>query len=350
SIVPHREAPGCSAVASHSHFQQTPIQYFAYFFSCVRNPSNFPDKLVESSGGFFYSLFSKIPRSFPDNKLSVPLLNINIPAPWGLSSGWADSYEKLIQIRKIGAGIVISKTITINPLKGNPYPRIVRDKKNKWLINSMGLPNQGLKKWLSWLSSYENLPNGIFLSIKGHSIKEWDLLIKKLSPFTSLLELNLSCPNVKDGIMDMDKTVILINRIAKKFPKVNFSIKISSEYHINQILRLLDNIHGVKNNIKGLSLFNTYPVVHNRLGIKNKQGGLSGPILFPKLTRFLKEIRQEYNFNKLLLFATGGIENGEQAINIWQNYQAFPLCLTAFLTQGPFIFNNWAKVFSNRKI
>ncbi|OLS19363.1 MAG: Dihydroorotate dehydrogenase B (NAD(+)), catalytic subunit [Candidatus Heimdallarchaeota archaeon LC_3] len=303
--------------------------------------SKLPDRLIEYSGGSFYNIMGKLFPQKHSQNMYIEKLDTYISYPWGLASGWADSYIKMLSIKKLGAGIVFGKTITFLPKKGNPYPRLVRDPKKKWLINSMGLPNYGLIQWIRWLKKNGKLPFGCFLSVKGDTGYEWKVMINSLSQYTDLIELNVSCPNVSIGILDKDKTIRLIKSILRSTKNTNISLKISSEYSTDQILDLLKSLDIENDNISGISLFNTYPIEHQRLGNKQKIGGLSGPILYPKLLKTVKLIRESYSYNDLLIFAMGGIDDIQKIKNLWDNFRAFPLILTAFLTEGPFIFKNF---------
>ncbi|MHA1983620.1 MAG: hypothetical protein ACW967_04630 [Candidatus Hodarchaeales archaeon] len=303
--------------------------------------SKLPDKLLETSGGPFYSLYSKLFSVKTNSSIFLPKLNTHITYPWGLASGWADNLQKINAIKALGAGIIFGKTITINPRKGNPYPRLVRDPKKAWFINSMGLPNSGLLKWVSWLKKSGKLPQGCYLSVKGDTNHDWKILINKLGKYTDLIELNVSCPNVSKGILDKKKTQGLIKDILSSTTNSNFTIKFSAEYSSTQIIDLLKSVIQSGSRIVGVSLFNTYPVTHQRLGNTEKRGGLSGPILNKKLIDTVSEIRKYYSYNDLLIFATGGIDSIDRVKLLWQKYRSFPLVMTSFITEGPNIFKNF---------
>ena len=305
-----------------------------------------PDQVVEWSGGPFYHWLSKL---FPFSaEYPIEVGGFKVSAPWGLASGWADSYKKLIAIKHIGAGIVFTKTVTLTALKGNKFPRLVRDSKRNWLINSMGLPNPGLGQWLYWMDKYRSLPEGCFFSVKGNTIEEWVTLIRFLAPYSPLIELNFSCPNIAHGIIDIKETVSVIRKIREKIsqPDVSLALKISSEYSSKQIISLLSECFEGEPLIDAVTLFNTYPIIHQKLGNPQKRGGLSGKVLYNRLNKTLTDVRKQFSSDKLPIFATGGITTGEEAKQIWNTYKAFPLTMTAFLTEGPFIFRNWARSFT----
>ena len=244
-------------------------------------------------------------------------------------------------ISSLGAGAVVSKTITFQPKKGNPFPRFVRWKDN--IINSMGLPNPGLNWWMRELKGQKNIPEHFIFSIKGNNIQEWRSLTKGIGRFTNTLELNFSCPNVEEGIIDIPTTISLLKGIRKEAKNIKLFLKISPEYSIATVIDLIKETKE-QNLIDGVTCFNTYPVQYDYLGNPLKVGGLSGIPLQHKLLTTIKEIRKNYsNSSELPVFGLGGIWTLQNALNLYKNYDVFPFVLTAFLIQGPFLFRNWYK-------
>ena len=114
-----------------------------------------PERIVELSGGpLIFGLSKLFSSSEFDTIHSIKYIDKKFTAPWGLSSGWADSLAKMQAVNNLGAGVVISKTITLHKRLGNPYPRIIRSKNA--MINSMGLPNKGLGGWYNELKNANN--------------------------------------------------------------------------------------------------------------------------------------------------------------------------------------------------
>lgn len=297
-----------------------------------------PEVLVEKSGGPLIVSLSYLSTKFEPNETDISYANMHLKAPWGLSSGWADSFTKMKAVSRLGAGLVISKTITYKPRKGNLRPRIIRLKNG--MINSMGLPNKGLIKWFEELKRAKTVPNHYIFSVKGDNIQEWKALISKISIFTDNIELNFSCPNVANGVMDLKNTEKMLSSIRKINSKVNLFLKLSPQYSDKELLKLISIIHE-KELVNGISLFNTIPTQHHHLGNPSKIGGYSGPLLYNRLTNILTKIRSYSDLTDLPILAMGGISSLEEAKAIWEKYNAVPLIFTAFLQQGPFIFRNW---------
>ncbi|MCY3410041.1 MAG: hypothetical protein INQ03_00260 [Candidatus Heimdallarchaeota archaeon] len=306
------------------------MNLYSFFYKNIISYS--PESLVEKMGGPFTAISAK----FAPQIISIPfkIKNIEFQNPVGMSSGWADTPQKVANIHKLGAGVVIAKTLTSAPRKGNKRPRLIRG--DMQLINSMGLPNKGVE-W--WKSNFTKGNHPAIHSIRGESIPDWELLIEVLENITDIFEFNFSCPNLHAGVMDLNASRKIVKDIASITTKPVF-LKLSPEYSIKDNLSFIGS---VDSDIAGISLINTIPVQNEKLGNPMKRGGLSGKPVHDTLLEFLHHIRVEYpRFSELPIFAMGGIMNPQQAWNVLNNFQALPLNLSAFLIKGPGIFNSFA--------
>ncbi len=253
--------------------------------------------------------------------------------PVGLSSGWADSIEKMFIAHKLGARFVTSKTITLHPRRGNPRPRIIRGE--QFLINSMGLPNPGVKSWIHSLRS--SLPTFPWIqSIFGHTTEEYILLIELLEPFVEVFELNFSCPNTEHDLPDIETAITQIRDITSITNKPVF-VKLSPSNTPKGNRRIAEK---ARENIEGLVLINTVPIKHRGLGNPAKQGGVSGSVIFPELLRHLREVRSVFpTYDDLPIIATGGINSPQRAFLVKKQYDSIVSTITGFLQEGPRIFN-----------
>ncbi|MHA2250531.1 MAG: dihydroorotate dehydrogenase [Candidatus Kariarchaeaceae archaeon] len=287
-----------------------------------------PDLIIEKTGLPFMQLISLLRKQ---NKIKLPVRigNIQFSNPIGIPSGWADTPEKVNILHNLGAGIIETKTITPSYRKGNPYPRIIRSQNS--IINSQGLPNKGLEWWTKNIKKIKHRP--IIVSVHGETLKEWEILLNQLDSTADIVELNFSCPNIAGGIMDLKASKELIRSISS-MSTTKIWLKISPKYTPDENTKLIES---VREDIDGVSAINTVPIIHPKLGNPTKKGGLSGKAIYPKLNLQLKSIRNVYpNHSDLPIFASGGIMQVENAWEIFTNYQAFPLSLTAFLMNGPF--------------
>src|SRR3990172_8889233 len=133
----------------------------------------------------------------PGRKLGLPLANPVMTASGTFASGL--EYQKVFDIQRLGA--IVSKAVTLRPRRGNVQPRIAETAAG--MINSIGLQNIGLRAilrdvapvWASW-----RLP--VIVNIAGESVGDYAELASRLdgAPGVSGLELNISCPNVEDGL------------------------------------------------------------------------------------------------------------------------------------------------------
>ncbi len=203
------------------------------------------------------------------------------------------------------------------------------------IINSIGGKNMGLEKWKKTLPKVlKQVP--LILNVRGESIEEIQKLVDELSPIIKdrgILEINFSCPNDAQGVLDLEEGISWIQSI-KNSMNVPLFVKLSPEYSENELMRFVEE---TRSNISGITIFNTIPVSGALL--KKKQAGLSGSLLYPYLVKYLKKLREIYpTFDDLPIIATGGINNGKKAWEMLHEYHALPALLTAFLSRGPSVF------------
>ncbi len=298
--------------------------------------SKMPEQVVEVMGEPFYRAYSAfLGKRLPTHTFNVEQFEFSNPI--GIPSGWADTPGKANLLANINLGVIVLKTITVHPQRGNPYPRIIR--KGKSLINSMGLPNKGLQWWKENIDDVKVNPK--ILSVKGNTLSEWKQLIDAFSNKVDILELNFSCPNVSKGVMDIDNSIKLLKEISK-ISNRRYWLKLSPEHTAEQNLELVQKL---RSDILGVTLINTLPVKNPKLGNKLGVGGFSGPEIYPLLIQQLTVFREYYrNFNDLPIFATGGVDSSNY-LNILKNFKSVPLMLTSFLTQGLGVYGSTLSTF-----
>ncbi len=292
-----------------------------------------PESIVEKSGGYFFEILSKFsssPKLNAKNPLFIGDLRIDLPV--GLSAGWADTVQKMVNIYELGAGFVTSKTITLHPRKGNPRPRIIRGP--NYLINSMGLPNPGVLRWKKQLIDHP--PNFPWIqSIYGENFEEYAKIIEHLESHVHVFEINFSCPNLAHDIPDIPLAVKQIKEISS-ITKKPIIVKLSPQNTPKGNLEIIKKTHGY---ITGVTLINTVPVPAQTLGNPRKRGGLSGSIVFNELIRHLEIVRKYFpSQEELIIIATGGIDSEEKAYFIASKFDVAISTLTGFLMKGPKIF------------
>ncbi len=228
--------------------------------------------------------------------------------------GWGREYADYLDLNKLGA--IVTKSITLLPREGNPAPRIVETAAG--MLNSIGLQNEGIdhfiKEDLPFLAKFDT---PAIVNIAGESVEEYAELAKRLSKETTIkgIEVNISCPNVKQGGMTfgvdpaLTKQVIAAVRkattqpvIAKLTPNVT-DITVIAKAAVEagaDALSLINTLVGMAIDIE---------TGGSRLG--RQTGGLSGPAIKPVAVRMVYEVSRAV---KVPVIGIGGIMNGSDAV------------------------------------
>lgn len=245
-------------------------------------------------------------------KLKVKLGKIELKTPIIMASGtFGYGIEKIdfIDYKKIGA--ITTKTITYNPWKGNPQPRIYET--DSGMINSIGLQNPGVFYFVkNILPELKKKETEIFVSITGRNEKEFIEIVKVLSKYKiSAIELNLSCPNFEKGkkmisqdpeltyrIVNIIKNQTDIPLIVKLSPNVSDikEIAISAEKAGADIFSMINTVQGLRIDFKKMKIID---------------GGLSGPAIKPV---GLKCVYETYKVVNIPIIGIGGIVKWEDAL------------------------------------
>jgi len=250
-------------------------------------------------------------------ELNINIAGIMMKNPVMVASGTFGSgkdYEDFVNIGDIGA--IIAKSITIKPREGNPPPRICETPAG--MLNTIGLQNAGidafLKDDLPYLAKFK-VP--VIVNIAGESIDEYSQLAKKLNgiPGIAGIEVNISCPNVKQGGMqfgvDPKLTADVISAV-KKATKLPVIAKLSPNVTDIKLIAKAAESAGAD----AISAINT--VLGMAIDINSRRprlsmivGGLSGPAIKPVAVRMVHEI---YKTVKVPVIGIGGIMETDDAI------------------------------------
>ncbi|HHV94931.1 MAG TPA: dihydroorotate dehydrogenase [Clostridiaceae bacterium] len=254
-----------------------------------------------------------------DSLLKVEIAGIKLKNPVIAASGtfgFGREYSEFIDLNKLG-GISV-KGLTLKPREGNKPPRIAETPAG--ILNSIGLQNPGvdafIKDELPFLKQFDT---AIIANIAGNTIEEYCELAEKLSDTDiDAFELNVSCPNVKEGCVAFGNTVEGISKITKQVKK--YCKK-------PLIVKLTPNVTDIKeiamaaeaNGADAISLINTILGmaidIHKRRPIlANNFGGLSGPAVKPIAVRMTYEVASVV---KIPVIGMGGITSGDDAIEFF---------------------------------
>lgn len=248
--------------------------------------------------------------------LSVDIAGVKMKNPVTVASGTFGSgreYREFIDLSELGA--VTIKGVSSNAWNGNDAPRIAETYGG--MLNSVGLQNPGvkfIKKFeIPFLKQYDTK---IIVNVCGHTVQEYCDVVESLyDEDIDLLELNISCPNVKEGGISFGTNPVKVEEVVcevKKHAKQPLIIKLSPNVtDITEIARA-----AVSGGADALSLINTLLGmkidIHKRKPIlANKMGGLSGPAIKPIAVRMVYQVAQSVN---VPIIGMGGIMTGEDAI------------------------------------
>ena len=228
--------------------------------------------------------------------------------------GYGTEYQSLVDIQRIGA--ICSKGITVRPRAGNPPPRIAETPAG--MLNAIGLQNVGLRGvvvekapiWERW-----SVP--VIANISGESIPEFEELAGTLDgvPGIAGLEVNISCPNIRDGgrlFADDAGSAAAVTRACRAVSTLPLMVKLSP--NVGNIVEIALAVEAA--GADALSVANTLlgmliDVDRRRPYLANRTGGLSGPAVRPVIVRMVYQITQAVS---IPVVGVGGVTCTEDAL------------------------------------
>ncbi len=248
------------------------------------------------------------------NVCGVEFKNPVIPASG--TYGYGREYECLYPLSKLG-GISVKGT-TLKPRQGNQGPRVAETPAG--MLNSVGLQNGGAEKFLNYeLPNLLTKDTRIIANIAGASIAECAELASLINPSAvDMVELNISCPNVKQGGAafgtDCNVAAAVTAAVKKELPDKPLMVKLSP--NVTSITDIAKAVEAA--GADALSLINTLlgmriDIKTRRPILRNNVGGLSGPAVFPVAVRM---VWQTANAVKIPVIGMGGISTWEDAVEM----------------------------------
>lgn len=250
--------------------------------------------------------------------LNVSLCGVDFKNPVIPASGvfgYGREYEELFPLSKLGG--IATKGTTITKRNGNPAPRIAETPSG--MLNSVGLQNPGIDYFIE-----HELPNlltkdtVIISNIAGSTIEECVTIAEKLDQTdVHMIELNISCPNVKQGGAAFGVSCEGASQITKEVRKATkkpLIVKLSPNVtNISEIAKAVE-CEGADS----ISLINTLlgmriDINNRRPILKNNMGGMSGPAVFPIAVRMVWQVS---NAVKVPVIGMGGISSSKDAIEM----------------------------------
>lgn len=270
-----------------------------------------------------------------DDQLRVNVGNLALPNPVGLAAGFDKNCEMSEVLFHIGFGYLTLGTVTLKPREGNPKPRMWRYPERS-LVNSMGLPNEGVHEIAAKLSKRNPDLGPTIVSISGLSIDEFVECYREIEPLADGIELNISTPNTVGVRIFQEPDVLtkLLSAISKvKSSKKPVWVKIPPYFDNKQ----RENVHNlidvcVKASIDGITATNTKLIDEPRASIGT--GGLSGPLIFQDMLRIVADI-YKHTGGKVPINACGGISSGLDAWRALEAGASSVQLLTGLIYEGP---------------
>ena len=250
--------------------------------------------------------------------LSVKIAGVEFKNPVIPASGvfgYGREYEELFPLSKLGG--IATKGTTITKRNGNPSPRIAETPSG--MLNSVGLQNPGIDKFISVeLPNLMTKDTVILANIAGPTAEECVEIAQKLDKTdVHMIELNISCPNVKQGGMAFGAScegASGITKLVRKATSKPLVVKLSP--NVTNIAEIAKAVEA--EGADAVSLINTVlgmriDINTRRPVLKNNMGGMSGPAVFPIAVRM---VWQTANAVNIPVIGMGGIASGEDAIEM----------------------------------
>ncbi len=247
---------------------------------------------------------------------TVNIAGVEFKNPVMTASGTFGSgmeYSQFVDLNKLGA--VVTKGVASVPWPGNPTPRIAET--HGGMLNAIGLQNPGIdvfvKRDIPFLKQYDTK---IIVNVCGKTTEEYLDVVEKLSDEpVDMLEINISCPNVKEGGIGFGqdaKTAYAITKEIKKIAKQPVIMKLSP--NVTDITVMAKAVEDA--GADAVSLINTLTgmkidINRQTFALANKTGGLSGPAIKPIAVRMVNQVA---NALKIPIIGMGGIANYEDAV------------------------------------
>lgn len=249
--------------------------------------------------------------------LNVKINHLQLSNPVMTASGtfgYGLEYQDLVPLHAIG-GIIVKGT-TLEPREGNDYPRMAETASG--MLNCVGLQNKGVDYFCEQIyPKIKSIQTVVIVNVSGNSPETYAACAAKIDALEHIpaIELNISCPNVKEGGMAFGVTCSGAAAVVKAVRKV---------YHKTLIVKLSPNVTNIADIARAceaegadsVSLINTLmgmaiDIEHRRPKLSIRTGGLSGPAVKPVAVRMVWDVAHAV---KIPVIGLGGIMNATDAI------------------------------------
>lgn len=248
--------------------------------------------------------------------MSVNIAGVEWKNPVTVASGTfgsGEEFSEFVDLNRLGA--VTTKGVANVPWPGNPTPRIAETYGG--MLNAIGLQNPGIdvfcKRDIPFLKQFDTK---IIVNVCGKSTEDYCEVVERLADEpVDLLEINISCPNVKEGGIAFGqnpKAVEAITKEVKKYAKQPVIMKLSPNVtDITEMARAAEaggaDILSLINTLTGMKI----DINRRTFALANKTGGMSGPCVKPVAVRMVYQVAQTVH---VPIIGMGGISNAEDAL------------------------------------
>ena len=249
----------------------------------------------------------------------VTIAGVEFKNPVMTASGTFGSgmeYSDFVDLNKLGA--VVTKGVANVPWPGNPTPRVAETYGG--MLNAIGLQNPGIDVFIERdLAFLKNYDTKVIVNVCGKSVEDYIEVVEKLGDQdnVAMLEINVSCPNVKEG-------AIAFGQKADALMHITSEIKKKAKQPV--IMKLSPNVTDITEMAKAaeaagadaISLINTITgmkidINRRKFALANKTGGLSGPAIKPVAVRMVYQAAQAVN---IPIIGMGGVQSTEDALEL----------------------------------
>jgi len=249
--------------------------------------------------------------------LNVNLGRLQLKNPVMTASGtfgYGTEYSDFIDLSRIG-GIIVKGT-TLRERQGNPYPRMAETPSG--MLNAVGLQNKGVDYFIEHIyPTVKDFDTNIFVNVSGSTIEDYIITAEKLNSLEKIpgIELNISCPNVKEGGMAFGTSCLSAAQVVKSVRRVyknELMVKLSPNVTDISEIALAVEAEGADS----ISLINTLlgmaiEAERRKPVLSTITGGLSGPAVKPIALRMVWQVARAV---KIPIVGMGGIMNATDAI------------------------------------
>lgn len=250
------------------------------------------------------------------SKMNVTLAGVELKNPVMTASGTfgsGEEYSEFVDLNKLGA--VVTKGVANVPWPGNPTPRVAET--SSGMLNAIGLQNPGIdvfcERDIPFLRKYDTK---IIVNVCGKTTEDYCKVVERLSGEpVDMLEINVSCPNVKEGGIAFGqdpRALEAITKEVKKYAKQPVIMKLSPNVtDITEMARAAEaggaDVLSLINTITGMKI----DINRRTFALANKTGGMSGPAVKPVAVRMVYQVA---NAVSLPIIGMGGIASAQDAL------------------------------------